>query len=142
MCPTELGDLADNYEKFKTLGAEILAISTDSHFCHKAWYDASETIAKIKYAMVSDNTLNISRNFQILRENEGRSERGTFIVDPDGFIKAIDITCEGIGRDAGELLRKLSAAQYIKENPGQVCPAKWRAGETTLTPALNLVGKI
>ena len=142
VCPTELGDLADIYEEFQSLGVEILSVSTDSHFCHKAWHDSSDTIAKIQYTMISDNTFEISRNFNILREKEGRSERGTFIVDPEGVIKAMDITCEGIGRDADYLLRKVKAAQYIRDNPGEVCPAKWKEGETTLTPSLDLVGKI
>ncbi|MEE3000621.1 MAG: alkyl hydroperoxide reductase subunit C [Pseudomonadota bacterium] len=142
VCPTELGDLADNYEEFQSLNVEIFAVSTDSHFCHKAWYDSSDTIRKIQYTMISDNTFEISRNFQILRENEGRSERGTFIVDPDGTIKAMDITCEGVGRDADDLIRKVKAAQYTREHPGEVCPAKWKEGGSTLAPSLDLVGKI
>ncbi len=142
VCPTELGDLADNYNEFKSRDVEIFAVSTDSHFCHKAWHDSSETIKKIQYTMISDSTFELSRNFGVLRENEGRSERGTFIVDPDGIIKSVEISCEGIGRDAIDLIRKVRAAQYIREHPDEVCPAKWREGEATLAPSLNLVGKI
>ena len=142
VCPTELEDLADNYQEFQELGVDIYSVSTDSHFCHKAWHDASDAIRKITYTMISDNTFQISKNFDVLREKEGRSERGTFIVDPDGIIKAMEITCEGVGRDASNLIQKVKAAQYIRENPGEVCPAKWKDGGATLAPSLDLVGKI
>ena len=142
VCPTELGDVADHYEELKSMGVEVYAVSTDSHFCHKAWHDASETINKIKYPMISDNTFEISRNFNVLREDEGRSDRGTFIVDPDGIIQAMEVTAEGIGRDATDLVRKVKAAQYVRAHPDEVCPAKWKEGEETLAPSLDLVGKI
>ena len=142
VCPTELEDLADHYDEFLSLGVDIYSVSTDSHFCHKAWYDSSSSIKKIKYTMVSDNRFEISRNFQVLREDEGRAERGTFVVDPDGVIKAMEITCEGVGRDAASLLKKIKAAQYVRKYPDVVCPAKWDAGGATLTPSLDLVGKI
>src|SRR5690606_34176247 len=111
VCPTELGDVADNYAEFKKLGVEIYSVSTDTHFTHKAWHDTSETIGKIQYPMIGDPTLQISRNFEILREDEGLANRGTFIVDPEGIIQAVEITAEGIGRDASDLLRKVKAAQ-------------------------------
>ena len=142
VCPTELGDMAKLYDEFQSLEVEIYAISTDSHFCHKAWHDTSETINTIKYPMISDNKFEISRNFNVLREDEGRSDRGTFIIDPDGVIQAMEITAEGIGRDADDLMRKLKAAQYVRKNPDEVCPAKWKEGEETLAPSLDLVGKI
>lgn len=142
VCPTELEDLADNYETFQKMGVDIYGVSTDSHFCHKAWFDSSEAIGKIQYPLISDNTFIISRNFEVLREEEGRAERGTFVVDPDGLIKVMEITCEGVGRDAEGLLQKVKAAQYIRENPDEVCPAKWKEGEATLAPSLDLVGKI
>lgn len=142
VCPTELGDLADNYEEFQGRGVEIYAVSTDTHFTHKAWHDASETIGKIKYTMVGDPTGAITRNFGVMREDQGLADRGTFIVDPDGVIQAMEITAEGIGRDASDLLRKVKAAQYVAEHPGEVCPAKWKEGEATLAPSLDLVGKI
>lgn len=142
VCPTELGDVADYYDELKSMGVEVYAISTDSHFCHKAWHDASETINKIKYPMISDNTFEISKNFNVLRENEGRADRGTFIIDPDGIIQAMEVTAEGIGRDASDLVRKVRAAQYVRAHPDEVCPAKWKEGEETLAPSLDLVGKI
>lgn len=142
VCPTELGDVADHYAELQKLGVEVYSVSTDTHFVHKAWHDASDTIRKIKYTMLGDPTMTISRNFEVLRESEGLANRGTFIVDPDGVIQAVEITAEGIGRDAADLLRKIKAAQYVRNNPGHVCPAKWKEGDADLAPSLDLVGKI
>jgi peroxiredoxin (alkyl hydroperoxide reductase subunit C) len=142
VCPTELEDLAENYADFQKLGVEIYSVSTDTHFAHKAWHDTSEAIKKIKYTMVGDPTLAISRNFDVLIEEAGLADRGTFVVDPDGKIQIIEITAGGVGRDAKELLRKVKAAQYVASHPGEVCPAKWTEGEKTLAPSLDLVGKI
>ncbi len=142
VCPTELEDLALNYAEFQKLGVEIYSVSTDTHFSHKAWHDTSDAIGKIKYPMIGDPTLAISRNFEVLREEQGLANRGTFIIDPEGVIQAVEITAEGIGRDAKELLRKVKAAQYVAAHPGEVCPAKWQEGEKTLKPSLALVGKI
>ena len=142
VCPTELGDIADHYEEFQSRGVEIYSVSTDTHFTHKAWHDASETINKIQYTMIGDPTGAITRNFEVMREDQGLADRGTFVVDPDGVIQAMEITAEGIGRDAEDLLRKVKAAQYVAANPGEVCPAKWKEGEETLAPSLDLVGKI
>ena len=142
VCPTELGDLADHYAEFQSRGVEIYSVSTDTHFTHKAWHDTSDTIGKIQYPMIGDPTQAISRNFEILREAEGLSDRGTFLVDPNGVIQVVEVTAEGIGRNAEELLRKVKAAQYVASHPGEVCPAKWQEGEATLAPSLDLVGKI
>lgn len=142
VCPTELEDLADHYEEFQQLGVEIFSVSTDTHFTHKAWHDSSPAIGKVKYPMLADPTHRLSRNFQVLIEEEGIALRGTFIVDPEGRIKAYEVHDNGIGRDARELLRKVRAAKYIAENPDEVCPAKWEEGAETLKPSLDLVGKI
>lgn len=142
VCPTELGDLADNYAAFQELGAEIYSVSTDTHFTHKAWHDTSDTINKIKFPMLADPTGALSRNFQVMIEAEGLALRGTFIIDPEGTIKAMEVNDNSIGRDAKELLRRVKAAKYVAENPGEVCPAKWQQGEETLKPSLDLVGKI
>ncbi|MGB4246902.1 MAG: alkyl hydroperoxide reductase subunit C [Pseudohongiellaceae bacterium] len=142
VCPTELGDLADNYAEFTKRGVEIYSVSTDTHFTHKAWHDSSDTIRKIQYPMVGDPTGVISRNFEVMIESEGLAERGTFVIDPEGRIQIVEITAGGIGRDAQELLRKVKAAQYVASHPGEVCPAKWKEGEATLAPSLDLVGKI
>ncbi len=142
VCPTELGDLADNYSKFQKMGVEIYAVSTDTHFTHKAWHDTSETIAKIQFPMVGDPTGTITRNFGVMIEEAGMAERGTFVIDPQGRIQAFEVTAGGIGRDASDLLRKIKAAQYVASHPGEVCPAKWNEGAATLAPSLDLVGKI
>jgi peroxiredoxin (alkyl hydroperoxide reductase subunit C) len=142
VCPTELGDLADSYDEFKKLDVEIYSVSTDTHFTHKAWHDNSATIRKIKYVMVGDPTGAISRNFGVLNEETGLAERGTFVVDPSGKIQIIETNAGNIGRDAGELLRKIKAAQYVAAHPTEVCPARWQEGAATLTPSLDLVGKI
>ena len=142
VCPTELGDVADHYAEFQKMGVEIYSVSTDTHFTHKAWHDSSETIGKIKYTMIGDPTGTITRNFEVMREAEGLADRGTFIVDPQGVIQAIEITAEGIGRDASDLVRKVKAAQYVAAHPGEVCPAKWNEGAETLKPSFDLVGKI
>ena len=142
VCPTELGDLADNYAEFQKMGVEIYSVSTDTHFTHKAWHDSSETIGKIQYPMIGDPTGTITRNFGVMIEEAGLADRGTFVIDPQGKIQIIEVNAGGIGRDASELLRKVKAAQYVAAHPGEVCPAKWKEGEATLAPSLDLVGKI
>ncbi len=142
VCPTELGDVADHYEELQKMGVEVYSVSTDTHFTHKAWHDASETIKKITYPMLGDPTGAISRNFDVMIEEEGLALRGTFIIDPDGVIKTAEVNDLGIGRSAADLVRKVQAAQHIAANPGQVCPASWKPGAETLEPSLDLVGKI
>ncbi len=142
VCPTELGDLADHYAKLQELGVEVYSVSTDTHFTHKAWHDTSDTIKKINYPMIGDPTGTISRNFDVMIEEEGLALRGTFVIDPEGNIKVAEVHDLGIGRDAKELVRKVQAAQYVAEHDGEVCPAAWQPGEETLAPSLDLVGKI
>ena len=142
VCPTELEDLAGIYPKLQDMGVEVYSVSTDTHFSHKAWHDSSPAIGKIDFFMLGDQNHSIANNFDVLREGQGLADRGTFVVDPDGVIQLIEITSEGVGRNATELLRKVKAAQYIRNNPGEVCPAKWEEGEKTLAPSLDLVGKI
>lgn len=142
VCPTELEDLQNQYEGLKALGTEVYAVSTDTHFTHKAWHDTSDAIGKIKYPMIGDPSHVISRNFDVLIEEAGLADRGTFIIDPDGVIQSVEISAGGIGRDASILLNKIKAAQYVRSNPGEVCPAKWEEGSKTLKPGLDLVGKI
>jgi len=142
VCPTELGDLADNYEGFKKAGCEVYSVSTDTHFTHKAWHDASDTIKKIKYPMLADPTHKLSELFEVLIPEEGLALRGSFIVNPDCEIVSYEVNALGIGRDASELLRKVHAAQFVAKNGDQVCPAKWQPGAETLKPSLDLVGKL
>ncbi|WP_079506051.1 alkyl hydroperoxide reductase subunit C [Mesobacillus jeotgali] len=142
VCPTELEDMQNQYATLKEMGAEVYSVSTDTHFTHKAWHDHSEAIGKIEYIMIGDPSQKISRNFDVLNEEDGLAERGTFIIDPDGVIQTVEINAGGIGRDASQVVSKLKAAQYVRNNPGEVCPAKWKEGEATLKPSLDLVGKI
>jgi peroxiredoxin len=142
VCPTELEDLGEHYGTLQKLGVEVYAVSTDTHFSHKAWADTSPAIKKIDYVMVGDPTGRITRNFEVMIEEAGLADRGTFLVDPEGKIQIVEITAGGIGRDATELLRKVKAAQYVHAHPGEVCPAAWQEGEKTLAPSLDLVGKI
>jgi NADH-dependent peroxiredoxin subunit C len=142
VCPTELVDVAEKYEEFKRMGVEVYSVSTDTHFTHKAWHDTSDSIKKINYPMLADPTGHLSRSFGVYIEEEGLAYRGTFLVDPEGLIKLAEVQDNGIGRNADELMRKVQAAQFIRNNPNQVCPAKWKPGSETLKPGLDLVGKI
>jgi len=142
VCPTELAELADHYEEFQKLDAEILSVSTDTVFVHKAWHDESKAIGKIKYPMLADPTGELCKRMGTYIKGEGLSLRGTFIFDPDGVLKAYELHDNSIGRSAKELLRKLQAAKFVRENGGEVCPASWEPGKDTLTPGLDLVGKI
>lgn len=142
VCPTELEEAADLYETFKEEGAEIVSVSTDTHFVHKAWHDASPAIKKIRFPMLADPTGAMSRAFGTYIEEAGLALRGTFIVDPDGVLKGMEMNDLSIGRSAEELLRKIQAAKYVREHDGEVCPAGWKPGAKTLHPSLEIVGKI
>ncbi|WP_213004076.1 alkyl hydroperoxide reductase subunit C [Parahaliea maris] len=142
VCPTELEDMAKHYEELQGLGVEVYSVSTDTHFSHKAWHDSSEAIGKINYYMLGDPTGAVTRGFDVMIEEDGLAMRGTFLADPDGIIQVAEIHNGGIGRSAKDMVRKVKAAQYVRENDGEVCPAAWEQGEATLTPSLDLVGKI
>ena len=142
VCPTELEDAASLYGDFQKLNAEVLSVSTDTVQVHKAWHATSEAVGKVAYPMVADPTGQLSRAFGIYIEDEGIALRGTFIVDPDGILKTMEVHDLGIGRNASEALRKLSAAIFVREHGDQVCPANWAPGGDTLKPGLDLVGKI
>ena len=141
-CPTEVEDAADNYHMFKTLGAEVYNVTTDTHFAHKVWHETSPAVKKAKFPLVGDPTHALARAFDVLIPEEGLALRGTFVVNPEGVVKTAEVHDNAIARDVKETLRKLQAAQYVARNPGQVCPAKWNEGAKTLTPSLELVGKI
>ena len=142
VCPTELEDMAKFYPELQKLGVEVYSVSTDTHFVHKAWHDASDAIGKIQYPMLGDPTGTITRGFDVMIEEEALALRGTFLADPDGIIKVAEIHDLGIGRSAKDMVRKVKAAQYVAKHDGEVCPAAWEEGEKTLTPSLDLVGKI
>ncbi|MDP9108080.1 MAG: alkyl hydroperoxide reductase subunit C [Pseudomonadota bacterium] len=141
-CPTEVEDAADNYAEFQKVGAEVYIVTTDTHFSHKVWHETSPAVGKAKFPLVGDPTHTLTRAFGVHIEEEGLAQRGTFIVNPDGVIKTMEIHDNSIARDVKESLRKLKAAQFVAAHPGQVCPAKWNEGAATLTPSLDLVGKI
>lgn len=142
VCPTELGDLADHYTEIKAEGAEVISVSVDTGYVHKAWHDATETIKKIKYPMLSDPAHRVCTEYGTLIEDEGLSLRGTFLIDPQGVLKTYEINDNSIGRSTVELIRKLQAAKFVAEHGGEVCPMNWKPGAKTLKKGLDLVGKI
>ena len=142
ICPTELEEAANLYEEFQKEGAEVLSVSTDTVFVHKAWHDNSEAIKKVNYPMLADPTGTLCKEFGTYIEGEGLSLRGSFLIDPDGKLISMEIHDNSVGRCTIEILRKLKAAKYVRENKGQVCPASWEPGKDTLKPGLDLVGKI
>lgn len=142
VCPTELEEMAELHEDYRKVGAEILSVSTDTHFVHKAWHDTSDAIKKIKFPMLADPTGRLSRAFGTYIEDEGVALRGTFIIDPDGVLKSFEINDNSLGRNGRETLRKLRASIYVRDNEGEVCPASWEPGDDILRPSLELVGKI
>lgn len=140
VCPTELEDLANKYQEFKQINCEIYSVSCDTHFVHKAWHDVSKTIQKIQYPMLADPTGHLARSFEVMIEDSGIAERGSFIVNPEGKVVAYEVIAGNVGRNADELLRRVQASQFVHEHGDEVCPAKWKPGEETLKPSLDLVG--
>ncbi len=141
-CPTEVEDAADNYAEFQKLETQVYIVTTDTHFSHKVWHETSPAVGKARFPLVGDPTHTLTNAFDVHIAAEGLALRGTFIINPDGVIKTAEVHSNEIARDVKETLRKLKAAQYTAKNPGQVCPAKWNDGAKTLTPSLDLVGKI
>ena len=142
VCPTELEDLAEKYNEFKELGCEVYSVSTDTHFVHKAWHDASSKIKKIKFPMIADPAGVMAKDFDVLVEKDHQALRGSFIINPEGVIVAYEVNDMGIGRSASDLVRKLQAAQFVAEHGDEVCPANWNPGKKTLKPGIDLVGKL
>ncbi len=142
VCPTELQELAAMYSEFKNINTEIVSISTDTAYAHMAWHDSSPAIKTVEFPMAADPTGALCKNLGVYLDDEGLSLRGTFIVDPEGVIKSMEVNDNSIGRNAQELFRKLQAAQYVAAHNGEVCPASWQPGKNTLKPGADLVGKI
>ena len=142
VCPTELEELASLYEKFQSEGAEVMSVSSDTAFSHKAWHENSKAVGKVEFPMLADPTGKLAKSLGVYIKEEGLALRGSFVIDPDMKIKALEIHDNGIGRSAEELLRKLQAAKFVRENGDKVCPANWKPGSDTLTPGDDLVGKI
>jgi peroxiredoxin (alkyl hydroperoxide reductase subunit C) len=142
VCPTELEDLQHQYAALKELNTEVYSVSTDTHFTHMAWHTSSPAIGSIEYFMIGDPNHHLTQAFDVLDEESGLAQRGTFIIDPDGVVQSIEINADGMGRNASILVDKIKAAQYLRAHPGEACPAKWQEGAKTLTPGIDLVGKI
>lgn len=142
VCPTELADMADKYDKLQKMGVEVYSVSCDTEFVHKAWHDASDSIRKIKFPMLADPTGMLGKYFGVYIPEEGVDYRGTFVIDPAGKVKIIEMNDNSVGRNADELVRKIEAAQFVESHPGMVCPAKWKEGAGTLKPSIDLVGKL
>lgn len=142
VCPTELGELADAYDAITKLNCEVISVSVDTAFVHKAWHDHSDTIKKIKFPMLADPARRVCESYGTLIPEEGLSLRATVIIDPEGLVKTFEFHDNNIGRSIEELMRKLQAAQYVAEHGGEACPMNWKPGEKTLTPGVDLVGKI
>ena len=141
-CPTEIEDAANNYAEFQKAGTEVYIVTTDTHFSHKVWHDTSPAVGKAKFPLIGDPTHTLTNAFGVHIQEEGLALRGTFLINPQGVIKTVEIHSNEIARDVSETLRKLKAAQYTAAHPGEVCQAKWKEGEATLAPSLDLVGKI
>jgi NADH-dependent peroxiredoxin subunit C len=143
VCPTELEEAAENYQAFKDLGAEIVSISTDTNYVHKAWHDESKAVGKVAYPMLSDHNGALCQQFGVYNQTLGQAHRATFIIDPDQHVIAYEVHDDSIGRNIHEILRKLQAAKFVRDNGGDIaCPASWHPGEKTLKPGIKLVGKI
>ena len=142
VCPTELGELADNYDQLRGLQAEVISVSTDTAFVHKAWHDSSEMVKKVRFPMLADPAHRVCESYGTLIENEGISLRATFLIDPEGIIKAFEFHDNSIGRSSEELIRKIQAAQFVAGHKGHVCPMNWKPGNKTLKPEVDLIGKI
>ena len=141
-CPTEIEDAAENYAEFQKAGAEVYIVTTDTHFSHKVWHETSPAVGKAQFPLVGDPTHQLTRAFGVHIDEAGLALRGTFVIDPEGTIKTMEVLDNAIARDVSETLRKLKAAQFVAAHPNEVCPAKWKEGAKTLTPSLDLVGKI
>ncbi|MEB3767907.1 alkyl hydroperoxide reductase subunit C [Acinetobacter sp. MD2] len=141
-CPTEVEDAADNYAEFQKAGAEVYIVTTDTHFSHKVWHETSPAVGKAQFPLIGDPTHQLTRAFDVHIEEAGLALRGTFVINPEGIIKTAEVHDNAIARDVSETLRKLKAAQFVENHPGEVCPAKWKEGATTIAPSIDLVGKI
>ena len=142
VCPTELADLAEQHEKLKNLGVEVVSMSCDTKFAHMAWRESELLLSKVNFQMGEDPTGDIARHFGIYDDEAGLTFRGTFIINPDGVLVGSEINFNNVGRNAAELVRKLEANTYLYIHPGEVCPARWEKGDQTLTPSAGLVGKV
>lgn len=138
VCPTELKDLNSIKEEFEEQNAKLFVISTDTVFSHKRWVETERLLEGFGIEMISDRKGTISKYFNCYNKDSGNSERGTFIISPEGIIKSIEVVTEPIGRSSHELLRKLKALAFVRKNPGYACPASWNTGAKTIKPSIKI----
>jgi alkyl hydroperoxide reductase subunit AhpC len=142
VCPTELKDLAAHKSDFEKLGANVVTVSTDTVYTHKAWIEEEELLNGFDYLMAADHNGALARALGIYNEGSGEAERATFIVDPDGVVRAVYVVTDRVGRSAGEIVRLVRALKYVRENPGISCPASWDESKPTLKPNIAISGKV
>ena len=138
VCPTELKELGELHDQFLAEDCQVFSVSEDTHFVHKAWAEASQTIRNLPFAMLADPAGVLARQYGVLDEAEGMALRATFLLNPAGEVTLYEVSDMAIGRSASELLRKVQAARFVAEHSDQVCPASWTPGAATLTPSLDL----
>ena len=142
VCPTELADLAEQNGDLEKLGAKVISVSTDTKFAHLAWKNTEKLMENVTYTMGADATGDISRLFGVYDEQTGLALRGTFIINPEGKLVSSEVNFYNVGRNAGELVRKMEANAYLKDHPAEACPARWEPGAKTLEPSEKLVGSV
>lgn len=142
VCPTELKDMADAKAQFDELGVTVLAASTDTVFSHRAWVKHEGLMKNFPYLMLADHGLDVAASYNILDEKSGIAGRGTFIIDPEGICRGIEVTSGPLGRNSTELLRKIEALQFMAAHPGTACPAKWSPGAKILKPSIKIAGEV
>jgi peroxiredoxin len=142
VCPTELEDLALKHDELKSIGVEVVSVSTDTKHSHLAWCQTERLLKNVKFTMGADPTGKIAKMFGVYDEGSGLALRGTFIINPEGKLVASEVNYNDVGRNAEELVRKVKANIYLSVHPDEACPAKWKQGDKTLTPSAKLVGKV
>lgn len=125
VCPTELAELAAHAEAFAAAGTDLATVSTDSVYVHKAWKTGDLRLKDVRFPMIADTGGELCRLFGTYCPEQRASQRGTFIIDPDGVLKCMELQDNSIGRSTQELLRKIEALQYVRQHPGMACPASW-----------------
>ena len=144
VCPTELALLAESYDQFTGIGAEVLSVSCDSVYSSKAWHE--EELSKmveggIPFPMLADQGGEIGKLYDVYDAAVGQNVRGRFVIDPDGVVAAMEVLPPEVGRNIEEIIRQIQALQHVK-NTGEVTPANWFPGKQALAPTIDLAGKV
>ncbi len=139
VCPTEITAFSDAIDEFKKINTQVIGASVDSKYSHLAWIETSRNkggIGETPYPLLADITKKVSSDYGVLIEDAGVALRGLFIIDPEGVLRVQIVTDLNIGRNIGEVLRLVQAAQYTAEH-GEVCPANWTPGGDTIKPGVD-----